>query len=98
MDILWDRLTAHKSVPVRRLLERHQRVRVHLFPSYAPELNPVEQMWCNAKAQRLRGVAAEDETDLNLNTTSALREIGDAQHLLRSFIRNTPLRVTGISS
>jgi hypothetical protein len=98
VDIVWDRLPAHKSADVQRVLERHPRARVHLLPKYAPELNPVEQMWCNGKAARLRGVAADDEIDLALDAEITLEDIGSDQNLLRSFVRNTPLRIPGISS
>lgn len=98
VDIVWDRLKAHTSPDVRRVIEQHPRVRVHQLPSYAPELNPVEQMWCNAKAARLRGVAALDVIDLHLNAEITLEDIGRDQRLLRSFVRNTPLRIPGISS
>lgn len=97
VEMVWDRLPAHKSAEVRRVLERHPRARVHLLPSYAPELNPVEQMWCNAKAARLRGVAADDEIDVALDAQITLEDIASDQHLLRSFVRNTPLRIPGIS-
>lgn len=98
VDLVWDRLKAHKSAEVRRVLERHPRVRVHLLPAYAPELNPVEPMWSNAKGVRLRGVAADDEIDLSLDAELTLEDIGEDQHLLRSFVRATPLRIPGISS
>lgn len=75
----------------------HRRVRVHLLPSYAPEFNPVEPMWAKAKAGKLRGVAADDEIDLHLDTHHLLSQIGWQQALLRSFFHATPLRIPGIS-
>ncbi len=45
MIILWDRLQAHRSVAVRLWLEKHPIIRTEFFPSYAPELNPVEPLW-----------------------------------------------------
>ncbi len=98
IDLVWDRLSAHLSPEVAAEVARRPRLRVHLLPTYAPELNPVEQMWSNAKAAKLRGVAAEDEIDLRLDTEIALEDIRGDQHLLRSFVRNTPLRIPGISS
>jgi len=97
VDIFWDSLAAHKSALVRRVLER-ARVRVHILPTYAPELNPVEPMWSNAKASRLRGVAADTLIELGMNAYSVLENIGRDQPLLRSFVRSTPLRVPGITS
>ena len=98
VDLVWDRLSAHLSPEVRAEITRRPRLRVHLLPAYAPELNPVEGMWSSAKASRLRGVAADDEIQLRLDAQLALEDIGGDQALLRSFIRHTPLRIPGISS
>lgn len=44
--IVWDRLPAHRSAPVRRYVESSQgRLVTAFLPAYAPELNPVEYLW-----------------------------------------------------
>lgn len=97
IDLFWDSLPAHKSKLVREVLNR-PRVRIHVLPTYAPELNPVEPMWSNAKTAKLRGVAADTLPELKTNASVVLTDISRDQHLLRSFVRATPLRIVGISS
>ena len=57
--LLWDGLAVHSAPAVRRVLDRSPRVTVQRLPSYAPELNPVEPMWGNAKGVGLRGFVPE---------------------------------------
>ena len=42
--VLWDRLQAHRSHWVRNDLAARPDVHVEYFPTYAPELNPVEYL------------------------------------------------------
>ena len=51
--LLWDGLPAHKSAKMRALIAARPWLRVYRLPSYAPELNPVENMWSSLK----RGMA-----------------------------------------
>ena len=48
--LLWDGGPIHRKALVRDYLLRNRRLRVHRFPAYAPELNPDEHVWTNAKA------------------------------------------------
>lgn len=43
--VVWDRGPNHKGPVVRAFLRRNRRVRLEMLPPYAPELNPVEQVW-----------------------------------------------------
>jgi hypothetical protein len=47
--LLWDGLPAHKSARMRTLIAARPWLRVYRLPSYAPELNPVENMWSSLK-------------------------------------------------
>src|SRR3989304_2180694 len=52
--LIWDRLGAHIGEPVATWLMRNRhRVRAHLLPPYAPELNPVELIWGHTKSNPL---------------------------------------------
>ncbi|MFC4067004.1 transposase [Actinoplanes subglobosus] len=42
-------LTAHKSAKTRALIAARPWLRVYRLPGYAPELNPVENMWSSLK-------------------------------------------------
>lgn len=51
--LVWDGLPAHKSAKMRAVIAARPWLRVYRLPSYAPELNPVENMWSSLK----RGMA-----------------------------------------
>lgn len=51
--LVWDGLPAHKSAKMRALIAARGWLRVYRLPGYAPELNPVENMWSSLK----RGMA-----------------------------------------
>lgn len=47
--LLWDGLPAHKSAKMRALIAARPWLRVYRLPGYAPELNPVENLWSSLK-------------------------------------------------
>jgi transposase len=98
VTLVWDGLAVHRSPAVKAVLARNKRVEVHRLPSYAPELNPVEPMWGNAKGVKLRGIVPEDRDDLDMATWLALDDIAQDQPLLRAFFNATPLVVPGITT
>ncbi|GAA0467092.1 putative transposase [Actinoplanes capillaceus] len=61
--LLWDGLPAHKSAKMRALITARPRLRVYRLPSYAPELNPVENMWSSLK-RSMANLAAGSIDDL----------------------------------
>ncbi len=52
--LMWDRLTAHKSAAMRRLIATRPWLRVYPLPAYTPELNPVEKVWSAMKRSLAR--------------------------------------------
>ena len=55
--LLWDGLPAHRSGRMTRYLARHRAwLHVERLPGYAPDLNPVEQIWGNVKGRELANV------------------------------------------
>ena len=63
--LVWDRLAAHRSALVRDYIHSQKHwLKAEHFPPYAPELNPVEQMWANLRSQELANRAAEDLTEI----------------------------------
>jgi len=52
--VIWDGLAVHRSKKVKAFLERHPG-EAHLaqLPGYAPELNPVEDLWGHLKQHGL---------------------------------------------
>ncbi len=92
IELIWDRLPAHRSGPVARWLARnHRRVHAHLLPGYAPELNPVELIWAHAKMNSLANFAPTEVKALLHQTHAALLTIAANPPLLRAFLKHCPL-------
>jgi len=88
--LVWDRLAAHRTVRVRDFLWANQVHGVFL-PAYAPELNPVENLWSYLKMNPLANFAPADVDMLADFARRQGRSVQRKQDLLCSFIRNTPL-------
>lgn len=89
--LLWDRLNAHRARRTRDFILARGRPQTYFFPSYAPELNPVEYAWCWLKNNPLANLA---RLDLDSLAAAARRSACNLQHrpsLLRSFLRHSPL-------
>lgn len=95
IELIWDRLAAHHRGPVGAWLARSRRVRAHLLPAYAPELNPVELIWGHAKTNPMANFAPTDLTELLARTREVTGHIAENPRLLRSFIQHgaLPLRL-----
>ncbi|HTV83319.1 MAG TPA: transposase [Acidobacteriaceae bacterium] len=48
---LLDNSSAHKGEPIEKLLRLHRCLRIEHFPACAPELNPDEGVWAQAKRE-----------------------------------------------
>ena len=83
--VLWDRLRLHRLPPVHELCRRVPRLRLEYFPSYAPELNPDEQVWNLAKA-RLANGSPDDRFELALSVIEVLEQCRASQSRLRGCI------------
>ena len=71
--LVMDNLAAHKTAPVRALLDRSGFAYRYL-PAYSPDLNPIEPAWAKVKA-RLRRVAARSVDALHEALGPALAAI-----------------------
>jgi transposase len=80
----------HRRRDVRAFLERHPRVEVHRFPGYAPELNPDEFVWAQAKRE-LSNIDSDGLVTLTLHVVRSLQRIGRSQALLRSCLHASDL-------
>jgi transposase len=89
--LIWDRLTTHRGLLVRRFLERHPRFRVELLPAYAPELNPVETVWSYLKLNPLANFAPNDADELARAARRHTRRLRQRSDLIRGFLRSSHL-------
>jgi transposase len=94
--IIWDRSNIHsRSLLVRAWLAEHPEVVVENFPGYAPDLNPDELVWGWTKYGRLSNLAAFHTDELRDRVITALCDLKEDRHMLKSFINhvNLPLRL-----
>jgi transposase len=67
---------------------------VERLPGYAPELDPVEQVWANLKRTELANVAAEGLGEVIAAAWQGIERIRAAWHLPYSFLRHAGLSVS----
>lgn len=90
--IIWDGLRTHKSRLVRRWLEAQQRqVQLEFLPAYAPELNPVEQIWNYLKNREIANLCAADLGQVGDMARRRLKSMQRRASLVRSFWKQTEL-------
>ena len=94
MTILWDKGNVHdRSKVVRAYLAEHPSIETEPFPSYTPEANPDEGVWCHAKHGRLANFTPEDTAELRAVLVEELERLGRRPDLLASFIRHADIPI-----
>ena len=89
--LVWDRLLAHRAKKVQAFIQESSDLHTHLLPPYAPELNPVENVWGYLKMNPLANRPFFDVDSIAQATRSHGRSIQRKQLLLRSFVKHSPL-------
>ena len=90
--LLWDRLPAHRSRLTRQALERHcSWLTVEWLPAYAPELNPVEQLWAHLDATALANTPVEDLGRLRRRVRRGLEQLRRRPRVGKGFLQHTSL-------
>ena len=94
VTLIWDGLSAHRSKDRKAWLatQRHWLV-VERLPAYAPELNPVEQIWGNVKATELANLCPEVIDEAHAAAETGLERIGSSHQLCFSFLDHTGLHL-----
>jgi len=90
--LLWDGLPAHRSRAVEEALIEHRAwLTIVRLPAYAPELNPVEQLWAHFDATALANTPPDDLRILRHNVRNGLRRVRRHPDLAWGFLRHTGL-------
>lgn len=93
MTLVLDRWPVHRAA-VRRLQKRFgRRLRIEWLPAYAPELNPVEQVWSHTKHSDLANFVPDDTLGLGRAVANSLRKKRSNQGLLQSFFHAAKLQI-----
>lgn len=89
--LIWDKLQAHRSAMVKQFVAMHPRLKVHFLPSYAPDLNPVEPVWCLSKYHRMANHGIDDLDELCREAKRQVNRVADQQQLLRACVAHAGL-------
>jgi transposase len=89
--LIWDRSSSHKHALVREYLAAQAGWSVEFLPSYAPELNPVEDIWSHFKFGRLANFTPATTEDIRTAVRRETRRTRRSQHLLRSIANRCAL-------
>lgn len=93
ITLVLDRWQVHRA-GARRLQRRFgNRVRIEWLPAYAPELNPVEQIWGHTKHSDLANYVPDNILRLGRSVAKSLRKKRSNQPLLKSFFQHAKLRI-----
>ncbi len=93
--LLWDGLPAHRSKAMQAFVaSQRDWLVVERLPGYAPELNPVEQLWANLKGNELANVACEGLGGVIAAAWQGIERTRTAWHLPYSFLRHAGLSVS----
>jgi transposase len=88
--VLWDGAKIHRGDPIATLCRRYPRLHLERLPSYAPELNPDEGVWSQAK-QSLANGRPDTIDDLWFTVQLALENVNCSQSTLRACVHESDL-------
>jgi hypothetical protein len=91
--LIWDGLPSHRS---RRMSDwiANQRgwLSVERLPGYAPDLNPIENVWGNLKSTELANLCSTTIAEVADTAASGLDRIGTDAPLCLAFLHHSGLR------
>lgn len=90
MIALWDNGRPHKGEPIRELCRRYHRLHLEAFPPYAPDLNPSEGVWSQAKETVANG-RPDDLDQLWGHLLLTFKDLVSSQSALRACIHQSGL-------
>lgn len=88
--LVWDRSLPHRAKTVQSLIQ-NRRIHPFFLPPYAPELNPVENVWSYLKINPMANLTTFDVESLAETTRTHGRSVQKKKNLLRSFVKHSPL-------
>lgn len=91
--LVLDRWLVHRW-GVKRIEKRFsRRVEIEWLPAYAPELNPVEQVWNHSKYGKLANYIPEDVCELKKSVYFTINHMRSQKSLLCSFFEEAGLEI-----
>ncbi len=91
--LLLDNSSTHKGTVIEQFIDKHSRLRIEYFPSYAPQLNPDEGVWSLAKRE-LANSCPKNVEDLMEDILGSIDGIRKSQKKLRGCIAQSELVIS----
>ncbi len=88
--LLWDGSQIHKGPAIHAVRDAYPRLHLERFPGYAPELNPVEQIWNDFKRHTANSLL-RNKQDIRLQLHGNTRRVRRSPEKLRSFVLSSDL-------
>jgi hypothetical protein len=90
--LVWDGLPSHRSrVMSAYLSEQRKWLSTVRFPGYAPDLNPVENVWGNIQSKELANLCTDDLGGMVAGVRDGFSRIHSQGQLPHSFLRHAGL-------
>lgn len=93
--VLWDRGSMHKGPALRQLQADVSRLSIEALPPYAPELNPVEDLWNYLKYDELANYLPDSVDDLHATVVAELQRVKSDRRRLATFLSMSQLPLLG---
>ena len=89
--LVMDRYSVHRAGVTRLRASFGDRIHTEWLPAYAPDLNPVEQIWKRTKYDDLPNFIPDDVYELGHEVSGSIRNTRSSQSILRSFFEHCEL-------
>ena len=90
--LIWDRLPAHRSKHMKDFLRAQKDwLTIEWLPGYAPDLNPIEAVWCNIKGRELANFCADHILEVADAFRRGIRRVAHTVDLPFSFLQHAGL-------
>lgn len=82
--VVWDRGNNHKGPIIREFLKKNRRLRLEMLPPWAPDYNPIEDVWSWLKYGELANFTPADIPELDDTVIDRLIQLKFDPDLLRA--------------
>jgi len=89
--LIWDNLQGHKGLEQKYQREHPDWFHFECLPTYAPELNVVEQCWNQIKNVAMANFAPKNQKQVIQQVQLATKAINKNKTLLHAFLKHTKL-------